>query len=297
MENQSLSSEQIEHFLRRGFIKIEEALPRDLALEWGARGWARIETDPDDVSTWRQTRHHLPAENFLSVRENAPTVWQATQQLLGADWNHEWQWGDSFIFNLGDNGSHAWVAPQNLDKGWHKDGDFFRHFLDSPEQALLTIVLWTDVAAQSGGTFLACDSVPIVARYLAEHPEGVAPNDFPFTEMKRQCHDFEEATGRAGDVFLMHPFLLHTASLNQTRNQRIITNPPTSLSAPMNFSRANFADQSVVERAILNGLGVEEYDFKPTTSRQKIVPQRILNNRKGAEEKAAQLTSATKNGV
>lgn len=287
MENQFLSDEQIEHFLRRGFIKIEEALPRDLALERGARGWARIETDPDDVSTWTQTRHHLPSENFLSVRENAPMVWQAAQQLLGAGWTHDWKWGDGFIFNLGDDSSHGWVAPTDWNKGWHKDGDFFRHFLDSPEQALLTIVLWTDVAARSGGTFLACDSVPIVARYLAAHPNGVRPNAFPFAEMKSQCHDFEEATGRAGDVFLLHPFLLHTASRNWTRNQRIITNPPTSLRAPMNFNRANSADQSVVERAVLQGLGVENYDFAPTAPREKIVPQRVLDQRKLEVEKAA----------
>lgn len=75
MENKSLSSEQVEHFLRRGFIKIEEELPRELALERGARGWARIQTDPDDVPTWTQTRHHLPVEKLMSVRENAPAVW------------------------------------------------------------------------------------------------------------------------------------------------------------------------------------------------------------------------------
>ena len=287
MENQFLSNEQVEHFLQRGFIKIEQGLPRDWALERGAQGWARIETNPDDVSTWTQSRHHLSAEKFWRVREIAPKVWDAAAQLLGADWTHDWQWGDSFIFNLGNDSGQKWVAPADWDNGWHKDGDFFRHFLDSPEQGLLTIILWTDVAACSGGTFLACDSVPLVARFLAEHPEGVAPGGFPFQKMKRQCRDFAEATGRAGDVFLMHPYLLHTTSINETRNQRIITNPPTHLSAPMNFNRENPTDQSVVERAVLRGLGVESYDFAATGSREKIVPQRVLNERKRAAQKAA----------
>ena len=288
MKLQYLTPAQVEGFLRRGFIKLEGAVERDVALDWGARGWARIGTDPDDVSTWTQTRHHLPRENGFSVSEYAPNVLKAAHDLAATDWNDwEWDWGDGLIFNLGDDSGREWVAPENWDAGWHVDGDFFHHFLDSPEQALLTIVLWTDIEPEAGGTFLACDSVPLVARFLAEHPEGVAPGGFPSLEMKRQCHDFEEATGRAGDVFLMHPFMLHAASRNAKRHQRIISNPPTKLEAPMNFNRTNPADQSVVERAILRGLNVANYDFKPTGSRERIVPQRVLDQRKRQAEKAS----------
>jgi hypothetical protein len=51
----------------------------------------------------------------------------------------------------------AAAVPSSPD--WHKDGDFFRHFLDSPEQGLLTIVLWSDIEERGGGTFIAPDSV------------------------------------------------------------------------------------------------------------------------------------------
>ena len=66
----------------------------------------------------------------------------------------------------------------------HKDGGHFRHFLDSPEQGLLTLLLWSDMLPKSGGTFCALDSVGVVARFLADHPEGVhadsvqGPNPF-----------------------------------------------------------------------------------------------------------------------
>ena len=270
MKNQILSAAQIEHFLARGFVKIEGAIERDVALNWGARGWARIGYDPDDATTWTKSPHHLPSRASFAVRENAPDADAAAAQLAGADWdNRDWDWGDGFIFNLGDASGARWQTPAQQQKGWHTDGDFFRHYLDSPEQALLTIVLWTDVAPHGGGTFLACDSVPLVARFLADHPAGVAPNDLPFEALKNQCRDFEEATGHAGDVFLMHPFLLHAASRNATRAQRIISNPVSHLSAPMNFNRPNPADFSVVERAILNGLGVEKLDFKPIGSRER----------------------------
>ena len=277
----TLSSAQIEQFLARGFLKIEGAVARDVALEWGARGWNRIGADADDVATWTRERHHLPYENRFSVREHAPAAYEAAAQLAGADWNcPDWDWGDAFIFNLGDKSGAPWQAPADLERGWHSDGDFFQHYLDSPEQALLTIVLWTDVKPYGGATYLACDSVGVMARYLAAHPEGVAPNGFPFLELKNQCHDFEEATGRAGDVFLMHPLLLHSASRNQTRAQRIISNPVSYLKLPMNFNRENPANFSLVERAVLKGLGVEKYNFQPTGSRERIVPQREINERK-----------------
>jgi hypothetical protein len=51
---------------------------------------------------------------------------------------------------------------------------------------------------QGGGTYIAADSVPVVARYLAEHPEGVLPTDFDFQALTRQCGNFIERLARAG---------------------------------------------------------------------------------------------------
>lgn len=137
-----LSSSQIEQFLTRGFIKIEGAVERDVALEWGARGWARVDADPHDVSTWTKSPIHLPSRAPFSVRERAPAAYAAAAELAGAGWNcPDWQWGDGFIFNLGDDSGAPWQSPAEQERDWHCDGDFFRHFLDSPEQALLTIML------------------------------------------------------------------------------------------------------------------------------------------------------------
>jgi len=35
---------------------------------------------------------------------------------------------------------------------WHVDGDFFHHFLDSKEQGLLPIVIFSDIKTGGGGT-------------------------------------------------------------------------------------------------------------------------------------------------
>ena len=126
-----------------------------------------------------------------------------------------------------------------MDPGWHKDGDFFRHSLNSPEQGLLVFVNWTDVVHLGGPTYIATDSVSVVANFLAANPEGVLPNEFDFKALVSQCHEFEEATALAGDVFLLHPFMLHAASQNPLRLIRIISNPPVHRKEPMCFKRAD----------------------------------------------------------
>ena len=83
MQRQFLTPAQIEHFLSRGFIKLEGAVPREVALEWGATGWARLGYDPDDVSTWAQSRHHLPYQSGFLVRQHAPGVMKAARDLAG----------------------------------------------------------------------------------------------------------------------------------------------------------------------------------------------------------------------
>lgn len=49
---------------------------------------------------------------------------------------------------------------------WHNDGDFFVHFLDSPEQALLVIPLWSDIAHKGGGTAVNGDGIKYIAKHL-----------------------------------------------------------------------------------------------------------------------------------
>ena len=65
-------------------------------------------------------------------------------------------------------------------------------------------------------------------------------------------------TGKIGDVFLLHPFMLHSAAKNILRNVRIITNPLVSLKQPFNLSRVgeDSNNYSLVERKTLMELGM-----------------------------------------
>lgn len=68
---------------------------------------------------------------------------------------------------------------------------------------------------------------------------------------------FHEATGNVGDVYLLHPLMVHSISKNLLRNLRIITNPPVALKEPFNYRR-NDRKFSLVEQKTLNSLGRPE---------------------------------------
>ena len=290
-----LTLEQREQFLAQGYIVLHDCFSREFAAQWVERAWMRLGYDADDPATWTKSRIHMPSQEFVDVREFAPKVWGAVCELLGGEERvrQPYRFSDAMIVNLNDGADKPWQPPSASVPGWHKDGDFFRHFLDSPEQGLLTLVLWSDALPQGGSTFVAADSVAPVARFLARHPEGVLPNDYDFRGLITECHDFREATGQVGDVYLLHPYMLHASSQNALARPRFLTNPPASLKEPMNFNRADPNDFSLVEQAILNGLGVDRLDYKPTAPRERVTPERERIQAKMRAEEQARLVAAT----
>jgi hypothetical protein len=279
---EQLTDEEVNHFVKNGYVVVKDCFNPESAQAWIDRAWVRFGYDRDNPTEWIEKRIHLSQLASVDARHFASKAWDAAVQLVGGEDRLQlpWQWNDGFIANLGVGDDRPWQPPSAELSGWHKDGDFFRHFLDSPEQGLLTIVLWTDMYHRGGGTFIANDSVPVIARYLAEHPEGVLFTDFDFPALASQCTNFIELTGDAGDVVLMHPYMLHATSQNVIKHGRLITNPPITLRKAMDFDRADPSAFSPVERAVLHGLGVDRFDFQRTGEREMVVPERVLEQQR-----------------
>jgi hypothetical protein len=276
-----LSAADYDHFLRFGFIHLTDCFdvsPGSTPHRWVEESWARNGISPEDRSSWPKDKIHMPSTERMTVREFSPKAFAAICELCGGESQVDTTetWHNGFIANYGLGRDLAWVAPGPEAPGWHVDGDWFLHFLDSREQGLLMVVLFSDIHPRGGGTFIACDSVPHVARFLAAHPEGVEPEGFPIPEIVSQCRDFRETTGKAGDVFLLHPFIVHTSSYNHRPEARFMINPSGVLNEPMRFDRrSDGSDYAPVERAVLTALGQDHFDFQPTRARRRIQPARL----------------------
>jgi len=280
-----LSEEQVQSFFNNGYLIVRDCVNLGVANRWIDEAYGRLGYDRNNPDTWEKDIVWMDHKNFMPVREVAPKAWGALLDVIGgedrldpqvmrlAESGHfttinSFDWSDSFIVNFRRGADKPWQPPSLNVTGWHKDGSYFKHFLDSREQALLPIVLWSDMLHQGGGTFISPDSVRVMARYLMDRPEGVNASDFDFTEILSKCFKFEEVTGKAGDFFILHPFILHASSQNVIGKPRFMTNPPVVLKEPLNLNRANPNEFSLLERATLHYLGLDRLDFRPTSARE-----------------------------
>ena len=166
----TLSEEQKEHFLEHGFVKVEDCFSREEAEKFCGSIWTRMGASPDDKSTWPTEKINMPGHTTVAVTDFAPKAYDAISELIGgedrmADWTKTWK--DGWIINLG---KPEFKPEDPLDfrtlDNWHNDGDWFVHFLDSGEQALLVIPLFSDIEPKGGGTVICTDGIGLVAKHM-----------------------------------------------------------------------------------------------------------------------------------
>ncbi|KAI1384602.1 uncharacterized protein F4822DRAFT_433143 [Hypoxylon trugodes] len=291
-----LTDEQKAFFLANGYLKLTNCFTREQAATVTDGVWTRLGMSPTDKRTWTKERTNMPSHRVFDASAFAPKAWAAICELCGGEDRiapAARQWRDSLIVNLGTAEREGRPVPPKELVNWHVDGDFFVHYLDSPEQALLVIPLFTDIVTEGGGTMICPPAIERVARQMFEHPEGVSPRmvprahpDFPrernlewYANIAQSCADdeFVEATGNVGDVYLLHPLMMHSATSNAKRNVRIITNPPVSLVEPFQFDRERGEEYSLVEQKTMAAVGGKELlkGWKITSPREGLVPERV----------------------
>lgn len=309
-----LTPDDINQWMKYGYVVIKNAFTKEQAEEQMKDIWTRLGYDPNDKSTWAMDRVNMPGHKYTPCSTFAPKVWQAICDLTGGaeriDENNLPSFGDGFICNFGkDEYVGKDFSPKELDN-WHVDGDFFTHYLDSPEQGMLMIPMYTDIKPGGGGTIICPDGMEIIAKHLAAHPEGVTPRMVPrgqssnhkdlewFIEKVQQFPDeaFHEMTGNTGDVVLMHPLMLHSASKNTLRLPRVITNPTFRMKDPFRFSRNHTEEYSLIELKTLSLLGVDRFDYNITGNREYLNPTRIEIHARMREEEKLRLAGQLHRG-
>lgn len=232
IEQISLTSEQVQNFIDRGFVKIECAFSSDLAKLCRDELWAELGLSSDQPATWTQPVVRIASKSSRPFVEaaNTPCLHKAYDQLVGRDrWLEPKGLG---TFPIRFPSQHA---PADI--GWHVDMSFgndhpdfmeWRINVKSSGRSLLMLFLLSDVGPDDAPTKIRSGSHAEIARELLPFGEAgatlrqLSADGFAGTE---KC-TVELATGMAGTVYLCHPFLVHSAQPHRGKRPRFMAQPP-----------------------------------------------------------------------
>lgn len=249
---------QIERFVRDGFVKLEQAFPRSLADECRELLWTEIGLKPDEPNGWTEPVVFVwdcPEPPFVRAA-NTPMLHQAFDQLVGAE---RWE----------PRRSLGWFCirfpslREPPDGGWHVDGSYpteqdgiYGLNVRSRRRALLMLFLFSDVGPQDAPTALRVGSHLDVPLLLAPAgADGMTDRELLAKLTVTSHRPVDYAVGSPGDVYLCHPFLVHTAQPHQGTTPRFMAQPTLGLIGELELDQAS-RPQSPVEQAVRLGLGV-----------------------------------------
>lgn len=258
-----LDDTQLNSFIENGFVRLENAFPAHLAAECRAIIWNDLGADPDDPATWPRpvaTRPDYADAPFVAA-VNTPRLHEALDDVVGRGrWVPRQSLG-AFVIRFPSS------EPSVVD-GWHVDVSFagpesdpdnyltWRANIHSQGRALLMLFLLSDTEEEDAPTRLRIGSHLDVARLL--EPEGEEGLDA--RELSRRAESVTahrptaQATGRAGDVYLCHPFLVHAGRPHRGTRPRFLAQPNLPPNGPLRVDGEDHVF-SPVELAIRRALG------------------------------------------
>lgn len=230
--------DEIESFMRDGFVKVGAAFGEDVAAECREILWdgvrAQVPTiEPDDPETWTAPVVRLGefAQEPFRRAANAPRLAEALDAVVGPG---RWLPRQS----LGTVPVRFPSEESSGDDGWHVEGSFqgdaepsdyfhWRVNAASRGRALLMLFLFSEVGEDDAPTRLRVGSHRHVARLLAPYGEDgmeMLPLSIRAAEETAGL-PVALATGDPGDVYLCHPFLVHAAQRHRGTRPRFMAQP------------------------------------------------------------------------
>jgi hypothetical protein len=248
-----LKPSDLEQFINDGYVLLREAFSPDVARGVREFLFNRVGVSATDRSTWKEPVIHLREDYNTPTFTDAFTqrLWDGFDDVIGEGRYHRIKSLGWWPISFPGFDAPPWQVPKN---GWHVDGIQFHHHVNSAYQGLLPIFIFSDIGLGDGGTAVDAGSHVRTARILAAaEPDGLDVHVLTQKVNAEPPSRPIEMNGRAGDVVLLHPFMLHARSANTGNSVRFICNPCVSLKENMNLQRAD-GEYSPVEQAIVRAL-------------------------------------------
>lgn len=259
-EDGPMDDELVERFLEDGFVKIEGAFPPRVAEDCARLLWRETGYDPEDPGTWKEPVVWVSgmAQGPFAAAVNTPVLHEAFDLLVG-----EGRWAPRYSL-----GSFPLRFPHEVepdDAGWHIEGSYQPEGANRPyanlrskDRALLMLFLFSEITEADAPTRIRVGSHLDVPPLLEPYGEtGVSGLEIAAHLVTASAHrPVAYATGRPGDVYLCHPFLVHAAQPHHGTRPRFLAQPPLYPATPYELERPD-GDYSAVEFAIRRGLARE----------------------------------------
>jgi hypothetical protein len=244
----------VDGFVRDGYVAVRDAFDEATAAACQEMIWAALHEQgirEDDPAAWPPlARIDCLHGGPLAAAATAPALTAAYDELIGPGrWTPQVHAGGAVAVRFPSEG--------RADCGYHIEGSYdgpggYWVNVRSLARGLLALLLFSDVGPDDAPTRLVCGSHLYVPEFLAPYGEAGTCADAAFWRPSVLCRPVAHAAGRAGDAFLCHPFLVHTATWpHRGRSPRMIAQPAVHV-------RDGFAldgsDPSPVARAIVAGL-------------------------------------------
>ncbi|UAY55446.1 phytanoyl-CoA dioxygenase family protein [Arachidicoccus terrestris] len=239
-----LNKKEIAQFVHSGFVRIENAFSQEIADAVLAILWNDLPCNRSEPSTWTEPviRLGMYSQQPFVDSLNSTKLHLIFDQLIGED-----KWIP--CRRVGTFPVRFPSVEQPNDTGKHVDASFpgkepdnyltWRINLRSKGRALLMLVLYSDVSEKDAPTVIYDGSHMDVARILAT--EGDA--GLSFMELAVKLDDLPKrkevyATGKAGTIYLCHPFIVHSAQPHRGTTPKFMAQPPLLLKDQLSISGA-----------------------------------------------------------
>ncbi|MBB2989759.1 hypothetical protein FHR72_001222 [Mycolicibacterium iranicum] len=228
----------VEAFVTDGYVTLEQAAPRETADAARALLWQRIAAAPDDPATWTQPVERtadLTGEGPFGEIARSPVLAEALDRICGAG-------GWLPRGALGNIPIRFPVSPAADDRGWHidlntpaPDGSWV---VSGRPHTLLLLTLLSEVTADDAPTLLRAGSHRDTAAALGDrHVDAVTAG--ALVDAASSARTVHHATGRPGDMYLVHPFTVHAADEHRGTTPRFMAQAPILLTTPLTPATAS----------------------------------------------------------
>jgi hypothetical protein len=247
-------------FVRDGFVAVRGAFGAETAracreMIWASLGEQGVTKDP---ATWSGpcVQVACPEGEPFAAAGASPALAAAYDELIGpGKWTRRAGVGGVIPVRFPSE-----EVAGNC--GYHIEGSFagpgpepeFWVNVRSRARGLLALFLFSDVGADDAPTRLICGSHRFIPPILRRYGEAGLPGIDVSGRWQPSllCRSTAHATGRAGDVYLCHPFTVHTATWpHRGTTPRMMAQPGVHVTDGFALDGS---DPSPVARAIVAGL-------------------------------------------